>query len=94
MTSGEMNPGLSAERLNEAETDLARVREVLEAAGRGKAAPEQVKGELEGCLEQPGSVLRAAAAGLGEEARRQTLEELYKWRAQLRAHRETRRRTT
>jgi hypothetical protein len=36
-------------------------------------------------LDAHGPALRTAAASLGEEVRRQTLDELYKWRAQLSA---------
>jgi hypothetical protein len=71
--------------LVEAEDDLARVRELLTAAGRGDATAGEVKESLQGYLDEHGPALRAAAGAVTEELRQRTLEELYKWRAQLNA---------
>jgi hypothetical protein len=61
------------------------VRKVLESAAHGEVGGEEVKAAVQGYLDEHGVALRAAASAVGEETRRQTLEELYKWRAQLNA---------
>lgn len=82
--SGDTGPaGLPRQELVAAERDLARVRDVLESAGRGEAGAEELKEAVQGYLDEHGTTLRAAASALGEEVRRQTLQELYRWRAQL-----------
>jgi hypothetical protein len=75
----------SREPLAAAEEDLARVRRVLESAAHGEAGGEELRSVVQGYLDEHGAALRGAASALGEETRRQTLEELYKWRAQLTA---------
>ena len=77
-----------------AEKDLAQVREVLESVARGEAGGDELKQAVQGYLDEHGAALRAAALALGEEARRQTLRELYKWRAQLDAQLKAQGRTT
>jgi hypothetical protein len=84
VTEGKVSPaGLQPERLAEAETELARVRELLTAAARGDATAVEVKESVQGYLDEHGPALRVAAGALTEELRQRTLEELYKWRAQL-----------
>jgi hypothetical protein len=68
-----------------AETDLDELHEILMAASRGETSPSKVREALAKYLRQNGPSLRAAAAALGEQTRRQTLAELYKWREQLNA---------
>lgn len=87
MTStGDKGPeGLAPESLAAAEAELARVREALESAARGEASGAELAEALQGYLDEHGPALRAAASGIGEEARRQALEQLYAWRAQLAA---------
>jgi hypothetical protein len=68
-----------------AEADLAQLRETLTAAAHGEAGQQAVKDSVLGYLEQHGPALRDAAAAIGEESRRQTLEALYRWRGQVRA---------
>jgi hypothetical protein len=88
---GDISPeGLPAESLEAAESELARVREVLESAARGDASGAELAEALQGYMEEHGPALRAAASAIGEEARRQTLEQLYAWRAQLAAQLEAR----
>jgi hypothetical protein len=55
----------------------------LTAAARGETAPGEVKDAVTQYLGDHQSALRDSAAAVGEEVRRQTLEELYRWRAQL-----------
>lgn len=90
MTGDDTRPGddrrrdeLPAQPLAAAEEDLARLREVLVSAAQGGAGGEEVKEAVQGYLDEHGPALHAAASAIGEEARRQTLQELYKWRAQL-----------
>lgn len=86
MTEGKVpSERLQPEQLAEAEADLARVREQLTAAERGAATAADIKQSLQGYLDEHGPVLRAAAGALTAELRERTLEELYKWRAQLNA---------
>jgi hypothetical protein len=73
------------EPLEAAEGELARVRELLLAAGRGEASAGDVKAALRGYLDAYAPAIRAAAASVAEEVRRQALTELYKWRTQLTA---------
>jgi hypothetical protein len=79
----EQNP---PEPLAAAEGELGRVRELLMAAGRGEASAVDVKAALRGYLDAYAPAIRAAAASVAEEVRRQALTELYKWRTQLTAH--------
>jgi hypothetical protein len=74
-----------AQELQAAESDLARIREQLVSLGGGQTSASQVQESVQGYLDAHDPALRAAAASLGEEVRRQTLDELYKWRAQLSA---------
>ena len=73
------------EPLRAAEVDLAKVRDALTAAARGETTPAAVKHLVTLYLADHQSALRDSAAAVGEEVRRQTLEELYRWRAQLNA---------
>jgi hypothetical protein len=73
----------SPEPLASATEELAHVRELLAAAGRGEADLEDLKGSLQGYLGAHGPALKQSAASLTEEMRQKTLAELYKWRAQL-----------
>lgn len=73
------------EPIEAAESELARIRELLTAAGRGDADAQQVVQSLREYVSAHGPTLRLAAAALTEEVRRQTLDELYKWREQLNA---------
>ena len=90
-TGGTEPAGLPPESLTAAEAELARVREVLESAARGKAGGAEVTDAVKGYMEEHGPALKAAAA-IGEEARRQTLEQLYEWRARLAAQTEEQKR--
>jgi hypothetical protein len=81
---------LSSESLEEAESELAQVREALESAARGETSGAELKVTLESYLDDHGPALKAAAAAVGEETRRQTLEQLYQWRAQLEDQRKAR----
>jgi hypothetical protein len=71
------------EPLGAAEADLEKVRETLGAAARGEATPGAVKEVVTQYLADHHSALQASAAAVGEEIRRQAVEELYRWRAQL-----------
>jgi hypothetical protein len=94
-SSGDTGPEeLASQPLAAAEADLAQIRERLEAVARGEAGAEELTASVKGYLDEHGTTLQDAAAAVGEEARRQTLEELYKWRAQLNAQLEARKRTT
>jgi hypothetical protein len=77
--SGDFSDG----QLEAAEAGLAHIRESLLAAARGDSDATDLRDSLLGYLEQHGPVLRSAAATVGEEVRRQLLEHLYGWRAQL-----------
>jgi hypothetical protein len=70
-------------RLQSAEADLSRVRDSLAAATRGDLDAAELPAALRTYLDQHGPTLRAAATAVGEEVRRQLLEQLYAWRAQL-----------
>jgi hypothetical protein len=84
MTGSNAAPGQpEREPLEAAEADLARVRELLTAAGRQEADAADVKESVQEYLETHGPAIRQAAVSVGEEVRRQALTELYKWRAQL-----------
>ena len=74
---------LPSEALEAAEEDLVQVRQVLRSAARGEAGRDELKETVQGYLEKHGPALQATASAVGEEARRQTLRELYKWRARL-----------
>lgn len=94
-SSGDTGPReLPRQPLEAAEQDLARVREVLESAARGQAGGDELKEAVQGYLDEHGAALHEAASALGEEGRRLTLQELYKWRAQLDAQLKPRKRTT
>ena len=82
--AGEGAPGgVPAEPLTAAEDGLARIREALESAARGEVGGDELADELKGFVDQHGPALKQAAAAVGEEARRQALEQLYEWRARL-----------
>ena len=83
---------LPRQSLAAAESDLAVVREVLESATRAGASSDELKEAVQGYLDEHGPALHAAASALGEETRRQTLQELYKWRSQLAAQLEEQKR--
>ena len=83
---------LSPEALEAAESELAQVRQALESAAQGHTSGTELKVTLESYLDEHGPALKAAAAAVGEETRRQTLEQLYQWRAQLEAQRQSRNR--
>jgi hypothetical protein len=95
--SSEQHAGPSSdpvEPLASAEADLAHVRELLLAAQRGTARPSEIQETLQQYVTNHGPALQAAAAALTDEARQQTLAELYKWRKQLNAQLEARRQST
>ena len=71
--------------LASATADLGQVQDLLRAAGRGEADVDALKGALQGYLGKHGPTLEQSAASLTEEMRKQTLAELYKWRAQLKS---------
>ena len=66
-----------------AEAALADIRESLLAAARGDVNAADLSRSLLGYFEQHGPVLQSAAVAVGEQVRRQLLEQLYGWRAQL-----------
>lgn len=66
-----------------AEAALAKIRESLLAAAQGDVDANDLRRSLLGYMEQHGPVLRSAAVAVGEEVRRQLLEQLYGWRDQL-----------
>jgi hypothetical protein len=70
-------------QIEAAEAALAHVRESLLAAARGDVDATDLRRSLLGYVDQHGPALRGAAATVGEEVRRQLLEQLYGWRAQL-----------
>ena len=74
-----MDPG----RLQAAEADLANVRQTVLSVARGDADAMELKDSVRSYLDQHGPVLRAAAAAVGEEVRRQLLDQLYRWRRQV-----------
>jgi len=82
----------SRDRLVAAVEDLSHLRELLMTAGRGEVSASVVRASLQEYWHAHGSTLRAAAVSVGEELRRQSLAELYKWRAQLDAQLRTRER--
>jgi hypothetical protein len=74
---------LASAQLEAAEADLNRVRESLAAAGRGEVDATELINALRAYLDQHGPAFRSAAAAVGEDVRRQLLEQLYSWRTQL-----------
>jgi hypothetical protein len=70
-------------RISAAQTDLARLREVLEAAAEGEVEPEDLMASLQGYWRGHKSLLRWMVSSVVDLARLQALEELYKWRRQL-----------
>ena len=80
--AGNTSP-LQEEPLRAAAADLEKVRGTLEAAARGDASPQAVKDAVTQYLADHHSAIRESAAAVAEEARLQTLAELYRWRAQL-----------
>ena len=83
MTQSEAPRGIDPGRLQAAEADLANVRRTVLSAARGDADATELKDSVRNYLDQHGPVLRAAAAAVGEEVRRQLLDHLYRWRRQL-----------
>jgi hypothetical protein len=82
--SGEDRAGVIEEgQLEAAEADLRRIREALAAAARGELDATGLTGSMREYLDQHGPVLRSAATAVGEEVRRQLLDQLYRWRTQL-----------
>jgi hypothetical protein len=75
----------AAQPLARATQDLSRLRERLGAAERGEATAADVREVLHGYWRDHGPTIRAAAASVVEDVRRQALTELYKWRTQLNA---------
>jgi hypothetical protein len=82
---------LPRQSLAAAEEDLARVRDALESAARGDAGGKELKEAVQTYLDDHGAALAAAASAVGEEARVQTLQALYRWRAELDAQLKARR---
>lgn len=78
-------PGHSAlpESMTAAASDLERLQELLRRAGQGQADLGEVTQSLSGYWRDHNESLAVAAAGLGEEVRRQMLAELCTWRARL-----------
>ena len=75
---------IAAERTFEAaEAALDHIRESLLATARGDVDATDLRRSLLGYFEQHGPVLRSAAVTVGEQVRRQLLEQLYGWRDQL-----------
>jgi hypothetical protein len=85
---------LPHQELAAAERDLAEVKDLLQGVARREADSGELTQKLQEYLQEHGPALKAAASAVGEETRRQTLQELYKWRAQLDAQLEARRRAT
>ena len=83
--SFERPPQGAQQPMEAAHADLNGIKEQLEAASLGNATPTQVKASLQEYLDVHGPTIKAAAASVGEEVRRQALTELYKWRAQVTA---------
>lgn len=86
MTERETDPHQEpVDPLASATADLAHVQDLLRAAGRGEADVDALKDAVQGYLGRHGPALEQSAASLTEEMRKQTLAELYKWRAQLKS---------
>jgi hypothetical protein len=82
--SGHSGPGdLTNGQFEAAEAALDDIRESLLAAARGDVDATDLKRSLLGYFEQHGPVLQSTAVTVGEEVRRQLLEQLYGWRDQL-----------
>lgn len=74
---------LPHQELAAAERDLAEVKDLLQGVVRDEVDSGELKQKMQEYLHEHGPALKVAASAVGEEARRQTLQELYKWRAQL-----------
>src|SRR4051794_39918450 len=73
MTDGDQRPQQDAGSLGAAEAGLARIKDQLEAASRGDATAADVKASLQGYMDAHGPAIKAAAASVGDEVRRQAL---------------------
>lgn len=80
--SGDITNG-QFEAAQAAQAALGHIRESLLAAERGDVDATELRRSLLGYWEEHGPVLRSAAVTVGEEVRRQLLEQLYGWREQL-----------
>jgi hypothetical protein len=76
-------PGTSQRQLPSATAALEELHALLVDAGRGNADPAEVRAAIESYWGHHQDTLRNAASALTEQVRLQTLQELYKWRAQL-----------
>lgn len=83
MSSPSQPEGNIQVQLETAVGDLTQIRESLVAAARTDLAATDLTDSLREYVERHGPVLRSAAASVGEEVRRQLLEQLYGWREQL-----------
>lgn len=73
----------SQRQLPSATEALEELQGLLVDAGRGNADPAEVRAAIESYWGQHHDTLRSAASTLTEQMRLQTLQELYRWRAQL-----------
>jgi flagellar hook-associated protein FlgK len=73
----------SQRQLPSATEALEELHGLLAEAGRGNVDPTEVRAALKSYWRNHQDTLRNAASTLAEQVRLQTLQELYKWRAQL-----------
>jgi len=69
---------------------LEELHGLLVDAGRGRAQPAEVRAAVESFWGDHRDTLLTAASTLTEQVRLQTLQELYRWRAQLAAQTDAR----
>jgi hypothetical protein len=75
--------GTSQRQLPSATEALEELHGLLINAGGGNADPAEVRAAIESYWGDHQDTLRNAASALTEQVRLQTLQELYRWRAQL-----------
>lgn len=75
--------GTSQRQLSSATEALEELRDLLVDAGRGDVDPAELRTAIESYWVHHQDTLRNAASALAEQVRLQTLQELYRWRAQL-----------
>ena len=83
MTRRDLPAGIDAGQLQAAEADLTSLRETMLALGRGEADAAELRDCARRCLHEHKTVFRTVAAAVGEELRRQLLDQLDAWRRQL-----------
>jgi len=81
MTGPEQNP--TTQSVEQALADLQRLRELLTRAGSGQVDQSELREALSAYWRGNKPVLTMLAAAVGEQLRRQTLQALYEWRANL-----------